>query len=70
MMRDFLSRAKLDFNRALPTYSYANHCLFALILVFKGLQTLQIVENEDEKVKTVPIFPSNAFNVIAIRRKR
>lgn len=63
MMRGFLSRAKLEVNRAVPSYSYANLCQFTLILAFKGLQTLRIIENKDEEVKTV-------FNVIALQSKR
>lgn len=70
MMRDFLFHAKLEFNRAVPSYSYANLCQFTLILAFKGLQTLWIIENKDEKVKTVCISYSNVFNVIAFQSKR
>lgn len=66
MMRGFLSRAKLEVNRAVPSYSYANLCQFTLILAFKGLQTLRIIENKDEEVKTV----CNVFNVIALQSKR
>lgn len=66
MMRGFLFRAKFEVNRAVSSYSYANLCQFTLILTFKGLQTLRIIENKDEKVKTV----CNVFNVIALQSKR
>lgn len=70
MMRGFLSHAKLEVNRAVPSYSYANLCQFTLILAFKGLQTLRIIENKDEKVKTECISSSNVFHVIALQSKR
>lgn len=63
MMRGFLSRA-------VPSYIYANLCQFTLILAFKGLQTLRIIENKDEKVKTECISCSNVFNVMALQSKR
>lgn len=70
MMRGLLSRARLEVNRAVPSYSYANLCQFTLILAFKGLQTLRIIENKEEEVKTECLSSSNVFNVMALQSKR